>query len=177
MDTLDERFDMATSSKSTAPSRSRLGSLLPTFIDASRPEVMQGVFSFGALADSYYEYLIKQAQLLGNAHPQYARMYEDAIESAYEHLVSKIDVVPDRDDLVNIGVRQWGQYSHTLEHLTCFAGGMLGLGAKLLGREDDLDIAQNVSSVQERPGGLALTLTDDSTPTPVFGRMSPRRAD
>lgn len=33
---------------------------------------------------------------------------------------------------------------HDLEHLTCFAGGMFGLGAKLLEREEDMDAAANV---------------------------------
>lgn len=35
-------------------------------------------------------------------------------------------------------------YSSTLEHLTCFAGGMLGLGARLLEREADLQTGINV---------------------------------
>lgn len=35
-------------------------------------------------------------------------------------------------------------YSSALEHLTCFAGGMLGLGARLLEREEDLQTGFNV---------------------------------
>ena len=32
-----------------------------------------------------------------------------------------------------------------LEHLTCFAGAMLGLGAKLLDRPEDLDYGKKVT--------------------------------
>jgi hypothetical protein len=77
------------------------------------------------LADSYYEYLvrfenaavsfrshaltlalqIKQAQLISDAHPQYSRMYTEAIDSAYEHLIARVEVVPGREDLTTIGVK------------------------------------------------------------------------
>ena len=148
--------------------RKRLGSLLPTYVDPDRPELMQGEYTLGGLAASYFEYLIKQAQLISNQHPQYSRMYEGVANSVLSFLMAKIEVVPGRDGLTNLGVRvsrfgssvffpnsftcslcdsrqQWGKYSHTWEHLTCFAGGMLGLGSRILDRPFDLEVAQNVS--------------------------------
>jgi mannosyl-oligosaccharide alpha-1,2-mannosidase len=92
-------------------------------------------------------------------------MYEEAIESAYDHLIRRVEVVPGRDDLAVIGVKvclprglhnfcmltgwqqQWGSLQLRLDHLTCFAGGMLGLGAKILQREGDLETAHNVRLV------------------------------
>jgi hypothetical protein len=92
-------------------------------------------------------------------------MYAEATDSAYEHLIRHVKVIPGRDDLSTIGLavsffvsllnytrasadvshsQQWGMYSSTLEHLTCFAGGMLGLGARLLEREEDLQTGINV---------------------------------
>lgn len=46
---------------------------------------------------------IKQAQLVSDAIPQYSRMYAEAIDSAYDHLVQRVEVVPGRDDLTIIG--------------------------------------------------------------------------
>lgn len=46
---------------------------------------------------------IKQHQLLGGAHPQYERMYTEAIDSAHEHLIRNVEVVPGREDLMIVG--------------------------------------------------------------------------
>ncbi|KAK4057558.1 hypothetical protein OIO90_001203 [Microbotryomycetes sp. JL221] len=148
IDTLDEEFEpgMTEPVDDFMAMRKRLGSLFPTYIDPSRPELMQGEYTLGGLADSYYEYLIKQAQLVSNSHPQYARMYESVAESVMNFLVSSIDVVPGREDLMNLGIQQWGKYSHTWEHLTCFAGGMLGLGSRVLNRPFDMEVAQNFTN-------------------------------
>ncbi|KAK4055286.1 hypothetical protein OIV83_000569 [Microbotryomycetes sp. JL201] len=145
VDTLDTAFEPGPLEPpaDTMALRHRLGSLLPTYVDPDRPEQTQGEYTLGGLADSYYEYLIKQAQLTSNVSPQYARMYEQVAESVLNYLASDIKVVPGRRDLVNLGMRQWGHYSHTWEHLTCFAGGMLGLGARVLGRHGDLEVARN----------------------------------
>ncbi|KAM0747845.1 seven-hairpin glycosidase [Meredithblackwellia eburnea MCA 4105] len=144
MDTLDTGFTKMDdfNGKGRKP---RLGSLLPAYVDPSHPDSTAGEYTFGGLADSYYEYLIKQFQLMGGASQQYERMYKEAIDSAYEYLIRRVEVVPGRDDLTIIGAKQWGQWSSRLEHLTCFAGGMLGLGAKLLNRRHDMETALNVT--------------------------------
>lgn len=72
-------------------------------------------------------------------------MYSEAMDSAHEFLIRPVKVVPGRDDLTAIGVAAYGQYSATMDHLTCFAGGMLGLGSRLLGREKDFETGVNVS--------------------------------
>ena len=72
-------------------------------------------------------------------------MYTDAIKSINQYLLRHIDTVPGRDDLALVGLARHGIFSHELQHLTCFAGGMYGLGAKLLKRPEDLEIGQNVT--------------------------------
>ncbi|GAA5825216.1 hypothetical protein JCM10212_002960, partial [Sporobolomyces blumeae] len=146
MDTLEHHFKAASPKPvvtNTGKVRGRLGTLLPSHVNPDQPNMVQGEYTFGGLADSYYEYLIKQAQLTSFSHPQYPRMYENAIESAYKYLVRPIETVPGRDGLTNIGTVNWGAYRHELQHLTCFAGGMLGLGAKLLDRPKDMETALN----------------------------------
>ncbi|GAA6004328.1 hypothetical protein JCM10207_000671 [Rhodosporidiobolus poonsookiae] len=125
--------------------RGRLGTLLPTSVDPAYPSMMQGTYSMGGEIDSYYEYLIKQAQLTSFSHEQYPRMYEAAVESAYEFLIRRVEVVPGREDLTLIGKVEWGTFTPEMQHLTCFAGGMLGLGAKLLDRPYDLETGINVT--------------------------------
>lgn len=51
-------------------------------------------------------------------------MYREAVDSAYEHLIRPVGVVPGRDDLTLIGTVQLGKWQPSLQHLTCFAGGM-----------------------------------------------------
>ncbi|GAA5896495.1 glycoside hydrolase family 47 protein [Sporobolomyces salmoneus] len=145
MDTLETRFTSAAPvSSSGGKIRGRLGSLLPSHINPGQPGMVQGEYTFGGLADSYYEYLIKQAQLTRFSNPQFSRMYSEAIDSAYEYLIRPVESIPGREhDLVTIGAMNWGSYRHELQHLTCFAGGMLGLGARLMDRPRDLETAKN----------------------------------
>ncbi|WRT67490.1 uncharacterized protein IL334_004462 [Kwoniella shivajii] len=108
--------------------------------DASLNNVQTGGFTFGGLADSYYEYLVKAFKLLGNSPVAqiWREVYEESIDKAKEILYKDITVVPGRE-LFTIGKFENGRLIHELEHLTCFAGAMLGLGAKLLDRPKDLE--------------------------------------
>ncbi|CEH17862.1 Mannosyl-oligosaccharide alpha-1,2-mannosidase and related glycosyl hydrolases [Ceraceosorus bombacis] len=114
----------------------RLGSLLPTTLFPESKN-SYGSYSFGGMADSYYEYLIKEHQLLGGA-LQYGRMYAETIDDARKHLMRSIGAVPAASSLLTIGISNGHSYTPKLEHLACFSGGMLGLGSRLLGRERDL---------------------------------------
>ncbi|GAA5898592.1 hypothetical protein JCM6882_000874 [Rhodosporidiobolus microsporus] len=153
--------------------RGRLGTLLPTHLDPAFPSMLQGEYTLGGLTDSFYEYLIKQAQLTSFSTEQYPRMYEEAIDSAYEHLIRRVETVPGREDLTTIGAVAWGAWKNELQHLTCFAGGMLGLGAKLLARPHDLETGINVTNacvwVYESSatgiGGEATTFYDADEPS------------
>ncbi|GAA5834942.1 hypothetical protein JCM11251_002067 [Rhodosporidiobolus azoricus] len=153
--------------------RGRLGTLLPTHLDPAFPSMLQGEYTMGGLTDSFYEYLIKQAQLTSFSSDQYPRMYEEAIDSAYEHLIRPIKSVPGREDLTTIGTVAWGAWKNEMQHLTCFAGGMLGLGAKLLARPHDLETGINVTNtcvwIYESSatgiGGEATTFYDENEPS------------
>ncbi|BGO96578.1 hypothetical protein NBRC10513v2_000516 [Rhodotorula toruloides] len=153
MDTLDTHMSPAqprpTDPKAAAGPlwRGRLGTLLPSQFDPAYPSSLQGEYTFGGLTDSYYEYLIKQTQLTSFSLDQYPRMYREAIDSAYEYLVRPVEVVPGKDDMAIIGSMSYGSWKPEMQHLTCFAGGMLGLGAKLLDRPYDLEAGVNVTNV------------------------------
>jgi hypothetical protein len=58
-DTLDQRFPPPLERASRSdPVQGRLGTLLPAYIDPGNPTSLYGDYTFGGLADSYYEYLV-----------------------------------------------------------------------------------------------------------------------
>ncbi|GAA95684.1 glycoside hydrolase family 47 protein [Mixia osmundae IAM 14324] len=124
--------------KIPATATGRLGSLLPTHLNAAYPQSLRGTYTWGGEADSYYEYLIKTHQLLGGATEQYARVYADAVDSAYVHLIRNVTAVPG-EEFLTVGKAGWRDVELKVDHLACFAGGMLSLGARLLGRPRDHD--------------------------------------
>ncbi|PWN51069.1 seven-hairpin glycosidase [Violaceomyces palustris] len=120
----------------------RAGDLFPTTIFPESKSAY-GAYSFGGMADSYYEYLIKGYQLLGGKFSQYARMYSKSIDSAQVFLMRNVTTVPGAK-LVTIGEFNGGRFTPKLEHLACFSGGMLGLGSRLLSeRKEDITFGQH----------------------------------
>lgn len=118
---------------------SDLAPLVPATFDSNVPDKVVGYYTFGAMADSYYEYLIKQHQLIGGATDQFADMYARAIDMAHQVLAVDLPYFRGRQMRTFSGRNSPGHGStFDLEHLTCFAGGMLGLGSRLLDRPDDL---------------------------------------
>jgi mannosyl-oligosaccharide alpha-1,2-mannosidase len=127
--------------------RSIFAPLLPTWINPGKgtdSSMVTGSFTFGGLADSYYEYLVKAYKLLGGSPiaQQYKRLYEESIDRARSLLWVNLDHLEPHLDLFTIGKLEHGQLVPETEHLTCFAGAMLGLGARLLSRPKDLVDAQ-----------------------------------
>jgi mannosyl-oligosaccharide alpha-1,2-mannosidase len=122
--------------------RSTMGNLIPLSFQPESDGELYGTFSWGGMADSYYEYLIKTYKLLGGgqAAQQYRKIYEQSVDAARKFLFFGIDLYdwsPPHRAMMGIG-KFSGQQVHEIEHLTCFAGGMLGMGSKLLDRPQDL---------------------------------------
>ncbi|RDW67749.1 hypothetical protein BP6252_09145 [Coleophoma cylindrospora] len=105
-------------------------------------------FSFGAMADSFYEYLPKQYLLLGGLSGQYRRMYEHAIDTAKDNLMFRPMSKENVDMLMTGNVYMKSPSDIELDplgqHLTCFVGGMVGLGAKIFDRPDDIATARKL---------------------------------
>jgi mannosyl-oligosaccharide alpha-1,2-mannosidase len=100
------------------------------------------------MSDSLYEYFMKQHLLLGGVVDQYQRLYEKAIEAAKKHLFFRPLVPDDKDILVSGSMTASTAGRLTLvpegQHLTCFAGGMVGIAAKIFDRPYELDIARKL---------------------------------
>ncbi|KAI9728548.1 MAG: hypothetical protein M1834_007687 [Cirrosporium novae-zelandiae] len=125
----------------------KLPGMWPVVVDAKVPSFQEDTsFSLSAMADSLYEYLPKEYMLLGGLSPQYRKMYEHAIETAKKHLFFR-PMTPNNDDILISGIVRSSPERSKLEllpegqHLACYVGGMVGIGAKIFDRPDDLDIA------------------------------------
>ncbi|PWY88478.1 seven-hairpin glycosidase [Aspergillus heteromorphus CBS 117.55] len=107
-------------------------------------------YGLGALADSTYEYLPKEYMLLGGQNEQYRTMYEKAITAARERLVFQPMVKNNRDIRFLSTVSMPKDHGHVRttydgDHLSCFAGGMVAVGAKIFGIESDMELAHQLT--------------------------------
>ncbi|TKX19035.1 glycosyl hydrolase family 47 protein [Elsinoe australis] len=104
------------------------------------------LFTLGSMADSTYEYLPKQYQLLNGRDESYERMYLAALAAAKDILFFQ-PVTPNATNLLfSSSAKGWSKTSlypdSESQHLTCFVGGMVALGAKLFSRPEDLVTAR-----------------------------------
>lgn len=106
-------------------------------------------FSLGALADSAYEYFPKAFALLGGIDPVYKKLYEEAMETAINHLLYRPNTPENLDMLASGAIRVDGgtaNFDPELTHLSCFAGGMFALGGKLFDQSDHITIGSKLAS-------------------------------
>jgi mannosyl-oligosaccharide alpha-1,2-mannosidase len=86
--------------------------------------------------------------LLAGLSPQYQKMYETAIEVAKQHLFFRPMNKEEADILISGNVRANSANEITLDaqgqHLSCFAGGMMGIASKIFNRPEDLPIARKL---------------------------------
>ncbi|PSS02469.1 glycosyl hydrolase family 47-domain-containing protein [Coniella lustricola] len=113
----------------------------------------EGYFSLGGMSDSLYEYFPKQYLLLGGALEQPRKLYEEFIETAKLKLFKRVSNPLNRPIVISgdIKVKQtnWGslkeEFINKAQHLTCFAGGMVALAAKVFDRPEELELAAQLT--------------------------------
>jgi mannosyl-oligosaccharide alpha-1,2-mannosidase len=130
--------------------------VLPTCIErgfVSSSDQGSEEYTLGGMSDSTYEYLPKQWLLLGGQVEKYQAMYESAMDVVKQNLLfrpmlpkdddilfsGKLNVAPTKPDIGN------GELEAENAHLTCFSGGMFGMGAKIFDRPEDLEIAKKLT--------------------------------
>ncbi|KAF2025403.1 seven-hairpin glycosidase [Setomelanomma holmii] len=128
--------------------QTNLPGLFPILVSPSREEFDGDSFTFGGMSDSMYEYFPKQYLLLGGHSNQYRTLYEGAIETAKKHLFFR-PMIPQKQNILISGTVRTGKLGTTKldpegQHLTCFAGGMVAMGAKIFDHPHDLDIARKL---------------------------------
>ncbi|KAF2011752.1 glycoside hydrolase family 47 protein [Aaosphaeria arxii CBS 175.79] len=140
---------------------------LPASPTAARPECEEQGFdaasefgseeyTLGGMSDSTYEYLPKEWLLLGGRVEKYQKMYEQSMDVVKKNLIFR-PMLPNNDDILFSGKlrvsaydpeepnKKGGDLEGENAHLTCFAGGMFGMGAKIFNRADDLELAKKLT--------------------------------
>lgn len=118
---------------------------------ASPPYTSSEEFGIGGQADSTYEYLPKEYMLLGGLEEKYRAMYEMAAESTIKNLLFRPMIPDEKRHILHAGLAKVAERKNPTDdtvdlkpegtHLTCFAGAMFAIGAKVFDRKDDMDIA------------------------------------
>ncbi|XP_022532219.2 endoplasmic reticulum mannosyl-oligosaccharide 1,2-alpha-mannosidase isoform X2 [Astyanax mexicanus] len=100
--------------------------LVPMFINTNSGKFThRGVYTLGARADSYYEYLLKQWLQGGKQEPELLEDYIQAVEGVKKNLLKQ--TAPSK--LLFVGELSHGRLNPKMDHLVCFLPGTLALGA------------------------------------------------
>jgi mannosyl-oligosaccharide alpha-1,2-mannosidase len=101
--------------------------LYPYFIHNTgpKPEFANDKITFGAMSDSFYEYMLKIWIQGGRKEPLYRDMYDKAIQGMHDELLT----LSSPSGLVFIADKNNGNMDTKMDHLVCFMGGLLALGA------------------------------------------------
>ncbi|XP_069827824.1 mannosyl-oligosaccharide 1,2-alpha-mannosidase IA-like isoform X1 [Dendropsophus ebraccatus] len=98
--------------------------LYPNYFSPVSGSWVQHHVSLGGLGDSFYEYLIKSWLMSAKTDHEAKGMYYEAVEAIEAHLIRR-----SAGGLTYIAEWRGGVLDHKMGHLTCFAAGMLALGA------------------------------------------------
>ncbi|KAF9555845.1 glycoside hydrolase family 47 protein [Agrocybe pediades] len=133
--------------------------LAPIYMNANNGQFMFSEIRLGSRGDSFYEYLLKQYLQTGKKEPAYLEMYQKTMGAIQSSLLGKglnhnltytMEIVPER---TYEGV-SW-RLSPKQDHLVCFLGGSLMLGATTTG------VTGSTVSVPPRPSELTPTGLQD----------------
>ncbi|KAL1852669.1 hypothetical protein Plec18170_005802 [Paecilomyces lecythidis] len=119
---------------------------------ASPPYSSSDKFGLGGQSDSTYEYLPKEYLLLGGLVDQYKKMYQRSMEVVRDYILFRPMIKDDRDIRFAATVTSTRpptgkddfdalSYQYEGTHLTCFAGGMFAVGAKIFDIPSDMALA------------------------------------
>ncbi|KAK0649381.1 glycosyl hydrolase family 47-domain-containing protein [Cercophora newfieldiana] len=109
-------------------------------------------YSMGGSQDSAYEYFPKQYALLGGLVPKYRAMHEKTVEGVKNYLLFRPQTKGDPDVLFSAkafspdGTDKALTFEYEVTHLTCFLGGMFGLGGKLFEKPEDVEIGKRLAA-------------------------------
>uniref|UniRef100_A0A8C1JJX8 alpha-1,2-Mannosidase n=1 Tax=Cyprinus carpio TaxID=7962 RepID=A0A8C1JJX8_CYPCA len=115
--------------------------LVPMFINTNNGLFThQGIYTLGARADSYYEYLLKQWIQGGKTEKEFLDDYLQAVEGVKKNLLKKSTP----SGLAFVGELSHGHFSPKMDHLVCFLPGTLALGAHYGLPADHMELAKQL---------------------------------
>ena len=107
--------------------------LCPTYLHSASARWTSGHVTLGALGDSFFEYLLKQYLLTGKTEKRYRDAYLKVQRGIMKRLVMRGRRPHQPSYFAEF---KQGQTLHKMDHLACFAAGMLALGVQEIDRDD-----------------------------------------
>ncbi|CAO1385966.1 unnamed protein product [Diamesa hyperborea] len=101
--------------------------LYPNYLNPKSGRWGRKITSVGAFGDSFYEYLLKSWIQTGKQDERAHDIAEEALVSIGQHLIRT-----SKKGSMYISSMINDKLDHTMEHLTCFAGGMYGMASRYL---------------------------------------------
>lgn len=142
--------------------------LLPQFLEPRSLRSATPQVTVGAFGDSYFEYLLKSYLQSGQTERKLLQEWKAAMQEMQQRLLHYSE-----EGFAYLSVGG----SNTMDHLSCFMGGLLALGAHLVPKEDaedwwlplGIEITRTCYELYHRsPSGLAPdTVEFDETITPL----------
>lgn len=133
-----------------AQKKTSVPGLWPVMVNAEDMEFTDSRYTVGGMADSTYEYLPKEHMLLGARTNQYRNMYASAIDAIKDLLIFR-GMTKDKREVYFAGDSYTALHSKEgvepqAEHLKCFLGGTVGIGAKIFERSaEELRLARGLT--------------------------------
>ncbi|OJJ89071.1 glycoside hydrolase family 47 protein [Aspergillus glaucus CBS 516.65] len=130
-----------------AQNHTRVPGLWPIMVDAEEMAFNDPRYTVGGMADSTYEYLPKEHILLGARTDQYRNMYSTAMKAIKRRLLFRANTQTGQEILFAGDTRAGysdGMIEYQAEHLKCYLGGTVGIGAKVFDRPEELSIARGL---------------------------------
>lgn len=96
------------------------------------------------MGDSFYEYLLKAWIQSGGEDEKARRMYDEAIGAIEKKLLKKSN-----SGLYYFAELKYDRLENKMDHLACFSGGLIALGAQALPTEEKikaLKVAEDVTN-------------------------------
>lgn len=125
--------------KAMSVMKTKIPGLFPIGIQCRELDQQEESFTVGGMADSFYEYLLKYWLLTDKQDELHLSMYRKALDAIKEHLVvtrNKRKFLISKKSMTEVPV---------MEHLACFAPGMMALGAYHMGDDDTLALAAELT--------------------------------
>ncbi|KAF8977088.1 Mannosyl-oligosaccharide 1,2-alpha-mannosidase IB [Entomortierella lignicola] len=133
----DKNFEYFSSLQTMIPG------LYPAYFDPEKfNERDDYVASFGSLSDGFYEYLLKTYALTGDV--KFKELYTSTIDAMHGYLTSQPHKRSGPYLVLGIYNTATASLVPKMDHSTCFAPGLLALGARMLGRSKDMTTARGL---------------------------------
>ena len=153
----------------------RLPGMWPISINFRSQTISDSRFTLGALVDSLYEYLPKMYAVMGGVDDTYEKMYRYATKTITSKLLFR-PMVPDESDILFTGDWHAGTsppFTPESQHLTCFVGGMFGLGGRLFDIDEHVKIGEKLA----RGCGWAYSALPTGIMPEIFGLIPCKSID